>query len=196
MSFDYSNPKAMDATFPGPEQKPRGWWSRNWKWFVPTVFLIMILICCGGPVAIFFGAIGVLRNAEPYVSTMQKIQSNPEAQEAFGQPIRDVSWIPVGQVSMENDTGSAELRWDLAGPKGKGKAYVKARMMNGKWEVVVIEVTLPNGKKLTIHDEGPGGAPPFNPQGSAPPDKSKEEAAPQPDLNPNIPMTEETEPKK
>ena len=192
MSFDYSNPQAMDATFPGPEQKPRGWWSRNWKWFVPTVLLIMILICCGGPIAIFYGGVSVLRNTEPYVKIMQMIQANPEAQEALGQPIRDDSWFPV----LSTDGDNIDIRWDLAGPKGKGKAYVKSRTNNGKIEIVIIEVTLPNGKKLILHDEAGGNvAPPFVPPGAAEGEK-KQESAPQPELPQNISIPEETEPKK
>ena len=27
----------------------RGWWSRNWLWFVPTLLLAMIVLCCGFP---------------------------------------------------------------------------------------------------------------------------------------------------
>ncbi len=191
MSFDYSNPKAMEATFPGPEQKPRGWWSRNWKWFVPTVFLCMILMCGGCLTGIGFFIISGLKHLEPYVVTMQKIQANPEAQEALGQPIRDDSWFPVLSIDGDN----LDIRWDLSGPKGKGKAYVKSRTSNGKSEIVVIEVTLPNGKKLILHDEGPGGAPPFKPQGAAEGEK-KPEVSPSPELPQNISMPEETEPKK
>jgi hypothetical protein len=191
MSFNYSDPTALNATFPGPEQKPRGWWSRNWKWFVPTLFLGMILMCSGCLATIFFGAVGLLRNAEPYLPAMQKIQASPEAQEAFGQPIRDNSWMPTWSPDRDN----IDVRWDLVGPKGKGKAYVKARMGKVKLEIVIIEVTLPNGKRLLLHDEGPGGndAPAFNPQGAADGEK-KQEAAPPPDMN--IAMPDEGEPKK
>jgi Cytochrome oxidase complex assembly protein 1 len=195
MSFDYSNPNAMNATFPGPEQKPRGWWSRNWKWFVPTLFLCLILMCggCLGGIAIIF--ISGLKHMEPYVVTMEKIQADKEAQEAFGQPIRDDSWFPV----MGTAGNDLHIRWDLVGPKGKGKADVTARLNNksNKLEIVVIEVTLPNGKKITLHDEGGGDvAPPFNPQGAAPAEKAKEESDSKPELTPNIPAADENEPGK
>jgi hypothetical protein len=191
MSFNYSDPTAMNANFPGPEQKPRGWWSRNWKWFVPTLFLCMIIMCSGCVVGIFFGIAGLFRNAEPYLPAMEKIQANQEVQEAFGQPVRDNSWIPTWSPDRDN----IDVRWDLVGPKGKGKAYVKARLGKGKMEIVVIEVTLPTGKRVVIHDEGPDGndAPVFKPQGAAESDK-KQDGAP-PDINPTIPNVEEDHPK-
>ena len=154
MSSNYSDPSAMDANFPGPEQKPRGWWSRNWKWFVPTVLLCMFVICCGFP-----GVVGYIiyknpdiikSKIEPYVKTMDKLRSNPEVQEAFGQPIRDDSWMPGGNVNNG-------LFWDIAGPKGKGKVYLRTRIINDKWEIVRIEVTTPDDKKIVIPGEGEGG---------------------------------------
>jgi hypothetical protein len=177
------------------EQKPRGWWKRNWKWLVPTLFLFMIIFCCGCPGGIFVGVVGIMRNSEPYLMAMEKIQANPEAQEAFGQPIRDDSWMPLGEIKQEliDGSGNAELRWALAGPKGKGKAYVKARMVDGKWEIEMIEVNLPNGKKVVLRDEGGGNeAPPFPAQDNAESGKAKETAPP--DMN--ITMPGEGEPKK
>ena len=197
MSYNYSDPTAIEANFPGQEPKPRGWWSRNWKWFVPATLLGLVLMCSGCVAAILFGIVGLLRSSPPYVTTMEKIQADPQVKEAFGEPIRDVSWIPAGELNTQNDTGTAELRWDLAGPKGKGKVYVKARMTNGKWDIVMIEVIPPEGKKIVLHDEGPGGneAPVFNPQGKTAPEKPQE-TSPPPELNPTIPMPEEMEPKK
>ena len=189
MSSNFSDPRAFDAAVV-PEQKPRGWWSRNWKWFVPTVLLGMILMCGGclaGIAAIFVSS---LRHIEPYVTTMAKIDANKEAQEAFGQPVKDDSWFPV----LTPDGNNMDIRWDLSGPKGKGKSHVKSRMSNGKFEIVVIEVILPDGKKLVLHDEGgENEAPVFIPQGAAGGEKKPESAMP--DLNPTIPKPEEPEKK-
>jgi hypothetical protein len=187
MSSDYSDPRAFDAAVV-PAQKPRGWWSRNWKWFVPTVLLCLMLMCGGCLAGIFAIFVTGLRQIEPYKVTMQKIEDNKEAQEAFGQPIKDDSWFPV----LTPDGNNMDIRWDLAGPKGKGKAYVKSRSISGRLEVVVIEVILPDGRKLILHDEGGGDvAPPFNPQGGAGGEKKQESAMP--DLNPTIPKPEEPE---
>jgi hypothetical protein len=184
MSFDNMHMGDMDRDLQYREQIPRGWWKRNWMWFVPTSFLCMIIFCCGCPAAMFVGVVGIMRNSEPYLIAMEKIQANPEAQEALGQPIRDNSWMPIGEINQDitSGTGNTELRWNLAGPKGEGKAYVKARMADGKWEIVMIEVNLPNGKKIVLHDKGGGNdAPPFPAQDNAEPGKAKEVEPP--DMN-------------
>jgi hypothetical protein len=198
MSSNYSDPTALNATFPGPEQKPRGWWSRNWKWFVPTVLLTMILICCGGPVGIVYFAFSKLYNSEAYKMTMQKIATSEELKQELGQPIENVLNPPPSFRIEENPDGrgEADARWEIEGPKGRGKAHVIARMNDNKWEIIKIEVILPNNKTILLHDEGGGNvAPPFVPQGAAGGEK-KEEATPSPDLTPNIPMPDEGELKK
>jgi hypothetical protein len=178
--------------------KPRGWWSRNWKWFVPTTFILFVLICCGGPVGLFFGAVGIMRNSDAYTMGMKQIQANPQVKEALGEDIREVSWMPAGKIEIVGDGGNAELRWDLAGTKGNGKAYVKARRTNGKWEIVVIEVTPPDGKKIVMQGEGAGNdAPKF--QGDANPpaggEAKPDDSAPPPEITPQIPMPGEGETK-
>ncbi len=193
MSFDNINTDNLGRDLNAQEQKPRDWWSRNWKWCIPLLVLVILILWGGAAVMKFIGK----RYVEPYKMTMAKIQANQQVQEALGLPIRDDSWTPSGELNVEDNRGSADLRWDLAGPKGKGKAYVKARMISGQWEIVMIEVTLPDGNKLVLRDEGGANeAPPFAPPGAATPEKSPE-TAPLPDLTPNIPpLPEETEPKK
>jgi hypothetical protein len=187
MSSNYSDPRALDATFPGPGQKPRGWWSRNWKWFVPTLFFCMILICCGGPLGFIYMAFSQLYHSEAYKMTMQKINSSEELKQEMGEPIDNVFNPPPSFRMEENADGRGELdaRWEIAGPKGRGRAHVIARMMDNKWEIVMIEVMLPGGKKVILHDEGGGNvAPPFTPPGAG--EKNRGPATP-PDLSPNIP---------
>lgn len=160
----------------------------------------MILICCGGPLGIGYLFFSKLYNSEAYKMTMQKIESNEELKEELGQPITNLLSPPPSFRMEENADGSGlmDARWEIEGPKGRGRAHVIARMRDAKWEIVTIDVTIvSNNKKIVLQDDAGGNvAPPFNPQGAAPPEKSKEESAPQPDLNPNIPMSEESEPKK
>lgn len=129
---------------------------------------------------------------------MAQIRADEQVQKAFGQPIKDDSWIPSGELA-ENE---ANLHWDLAGPNGKGKAYVKARKTGDKWEIVLIEVTPPEGKKIVLQGEGGGNdAPVFNPQGATTPSKEAAPAkgpdiAPPADPNLNITMPDDSSEQK
>jgi hypothetical protein len=165
--------------------------SRKWK-IVLLIFAIMILV--GGTLVLKYGK----RFSEPYKMGMVQIRANEQVQKAFGQPISDDSWIPSGELTVDE----ANLRWDLTGPNGKGKAYVKARKTGEKWEIVRIEVTPPEGKVIVLQGEGTGNdAPGFNPQGAAPTNTSTPaktiEVAPPSDPNLNITLPDEaTEQKK
>jgi hypothetical protein len=184
MNPNINNPISSGSAPSTQAEKPRCLCKR--KWFIPLFILAILVIVVGGLV-LKYGK----RFSEPYKMGMAQIRADLQVQQAFGQPLRDDSWMPGGEVG-ENE---ANLYWDLAGPNGKGKAYVKARNTAGKWEIVIIEVTPPEGKKIVLQGAGGGNdAPVFNPQGAG--GAKKEETAPMPDLNPTIPAPEETEPKK
>ncbi len=168
MSFDDINTGDLGRDLQAQEQKPRGWWSRNWKWFVPTLLLAMIIMCCGCPAAIIFSVIGIFRNSEPYLDTMQKIQADPQVQEAFGQPIRDNSWIPAGELNMPDGQGNAELRLGSCRPEGKRQGLCKSphdqRQMGDRGD----RSDSARWKKIVLHEEGGGNeAPAFQGQGAA-----------------------------
>jgi hypothetical protein len=145
------------ALEPLPEkQRRRGWWSRNWLWFVPTVLLVFIVLCCGCPVGIF----GVAYNKvfEQVTSqAMPKIEANERLRQELGEPITSAFWpLPAFQLE-ERDM---DVRWNIQGPKGEAKAHMKARLMKDRWETVILEVVLADGKKVPL--EGEGDAPPFD----------------------------------
>jgi hypothetical protein len=199
MSSNHIDMAALDSDLQNMPQKPRGWWSRNWKWFVPTMFFGFVIVCCGGPAIVaytmFTKGKEILKSSPPYKIAMERIETDPKIKEAFGEPIKDVSFIPSGEMNMKNDQGEAKLYWDIEGPKGKGKAGVSARTNQGKWEIVMVEVTLPDGKKITFNDFEGVSAPPFitNPASQ---DNSTEEKTPDEILSPSIPMPEDSEPGK
>ena len=89
------------------------------------------MMCCGVPGSDHFHDFQdpdiLKRNIEPYLKTMERIQANPQIQEAFGQPIRDDSWMPGGNVRDSIILGFGR-------PKGKGKVFIKTRlqMANGR----------------------------------------------------------------
>ena len=187
MNANNTNQTPNGSVAPAQKQEPCSWCSRHRKLSI-TLIILAILVLVVGALVLKYGK----RFSDPYKMGMAQIRADPQVQQAFGQPIRDDSWMPGGELG----TDQANLYWDLAGPSGKGKVYVKARKTAGKWEIVIIEVTPPDGKKIILHAEGIGNdAPPFAPPGAAAPEKPQE-SAPPPDLNPNIPMPEETEPKK
>ena len=146
---------------------PRGWWSRNWLWFVPTTLLVMVVLCggcCGG---LFLLAISKIKSSEPYQMALEQVQNDPQVIEQLGEPIEEASWLPVGEITVENGGGEARLDFDVAGPKGKAHVRAQARRVAGKWgRLASLEVTPEGGQRILLDtgaDEELEEAPLFQP---------------------------------
>lgn len=125
-------------------EMPRSWWSRNWKWFVPTVIGVPILICagvCGG--IIYFG-MSAIKQSAPYLAGLEAIDGHPAALAVLGSPI-EAGTITRWNFQIENNTGSADIALPVSGPKGGGLLSVKGTMINGQWTYSEIKLLPDDG---------------------------------------------------
>ena len=97
---------------------------------------------------------GMLKSSPPYQVGLERARSNPEVQEALGEPI-DASFIVAGRVNLNNDNGDADLNFPITGPKGTGSVHVRGTKNNGVWSYEEISVALPNGGKTIDLSDGP-----------------------------------------
>jgi hypothetical protein len=121
-------------------QAPRpGWWSRNWKWFLPTgcclgslIAIVLALVVFGvGIIGLITGVSKILKTSEPYQTALARAKANEKVVAALGTPIDD--GFPQGNVNTNNDSGDADLHTSLTGPKGKGTLYVVGTRAGGTW---------------------------------------------------------------
>ena len=104
------------------QERERGWWSRNWLWFVPSLLLGMVIICCGCPAGFIFYALNKVYDFEVFQVAMQKIEADKDIQKELGQPITTVRWPPPSfQIEETNGRGEANIHWDIEGPKGRAR---------------------------------------------------------------------------
>jgi hypothetical protein len=122
-----------------PLEPPRGWWSRNWKWIVPSGCLGIILLIVGFVFAIIVLVFGAMKSSDVYKTALSAARNNAEVMEALGTPIDD-AMLFTGKVSTEGPTGEASLAIPISGPKGKGTIYVEARKSAGRWNFNTLEV--------------------------------------------------------
>ena len=120
-----------------PPQAAPGWWSRNWKWFVPTGCCLGSLVVCVLVAAIFglgvFGAIfGMMKSSEPYKVALARAKANQQVISALGTPITE-GFSTWGKVNIDGASGDADLSIPISGPKGKGTIYVTATKSGGEW---------------------------------------------------------------
>lgn len=167
------------------QQKQRGWFRRNWRWFIPA--LILAIGVLGGG-AIYWSLYLRIYGQDLCRSSMQTIAADKGLRESLGEPIRTVKW--PSQETTPNariEEREADILWYVEGPKGRAKVHAKARRQMGKWETNVLDVVLPDGKKVSLlKDDGANDALPFVPQK---PEAGKPAAGgPPPEINmPEIP---------
>lgn len=113
-------------------QPQKNWWGRNWKWFVPTGCLTMVLGCGGFGVLIFSLTLGALKSSEVYKDSLAKARANPQVTAALGTPI-EPGFSISGNLNVNNDSGNAELSYPISGPQGSGTMYVTATKAAGRW---------------------------------------------------------------
>jgi hypothetical protein len=185
MSTNPDRSAALDRGSQQLDQSQRGWWSRNWKWFVPGVIFVCLVL-----IFVFLTTVYVMiHRREPYMATMQAARDHQEVKEALGESIKDLRWIPGGRYGVSGDQGDAEMIWEIAGSRGQGTLHVVARRRGGKWEYITMEATLPGGKKVSLIKEDEGNvAPPFKPQGE---EAAKKPEADAPPLNIDLKIPEE-----
>lgn len=119
-------------------QPKQNWWDRNWKWFVPTGCLSLIIIFglfIGG---IFFGVTSMMKDSDAYKESMTAVQNNKLVVEKLGNPIETDGMIS-GSINTTNNTGECDLQIPLKGPKGKGTLFVIASK-RGKWKYEQLSV--------------------------------------------------------
>ncbi len=103
------------------------------------LILIGVLVVGG----IFFGAMNLLKNNDPYRESIAAVQSNPAAAAALGSPI-EPGFFLSGNISTENGNGSVDFQIPVSGPNGKGtirvvgaKAAGDANWTYGTWQLDV-----------------------------------------------------------
>ncbi|MDQ6623267.1 MAG: cytochrome c oxidase assembly factor 1 family protein [Verrucomicrobiota bacterium] len=123
-----------------PAAQPRpGWWSRNWKWFVPTGCLSIIVLgfaCAAALVVFVFGA---LKSSDVYKTAVARAESDAAVTSALGSPIKE-GWFMSGKTNVTGSTGEADIAIPISGPKGAGTIYAVATKSAGRWTYTTLEV--------------------------------------------------------
>jgi Cytochrome oxidase complex assembly protein 1 len=137
----------------GPET--RGWFRRNWKWFVPGTLLVTIIL---GTIAVF-GYIQVrayrYRANPAYQAALAEVQASIEIQDRLGAPIVDSDWNPQGAIEIRNDATMGESRFNftVSGPKGNAEIGTDARMVDGEWAIARLEAIFPEGDRISLTEQ-------------------------------------------
>jgi hypothetical protein len=143
----------MDPAPPPPfnPAPPRpGWWQRNWKWFVPTGCLSLLVLGAAFIFFIFAIVLGALKSSDAYKTALAKAQADPRVVSALGSPVKAGLFV-TGKTNVSGSSGNADLTVPLSGPNGSGTLYFVAAKFAGDWTfskmVVTVEKT---GEKIDL----------------------------------------------
>ncbi|MGO1073481.1 cytochrome c oxidase assembly factor Coa1 family protein [Lysobacter sp. CA199] len=137
-----------------------GWFGRNWKWFVPTGCLTLVLfgaLLLAGLIGLGLkGVSGLFAGSEPVRHSIELAEADPAVVAALGKPL-EAGMMIQGSMQTHNDDGSADLSLPLTGPKGKGKLYLKAERSAGRWTYSLIEIAIDGSdQRIDLLGKGEG----------------------------------------
>jgi len=129
----------IPAPLPPPMALPKSWFARNWKWFVPTLILGLVLL-----LALFVGGLmtfvfGLMKSSEPYQYAVAVASSNPDVVRELGTPIVP-GWFPSGNINVSGSSGNADLAIPLKGSRHRGTLYVVAKKTDGAWTYTKLRI--------------------------------------------------------
>jgi hypothetical protein len=115
----------------------KGWFSRNWKWLVPALLIVFIVL----PLALIGSVFAAMKNSDVVKESLLRAQANPLVVQKLGTPIQE-GWLVSGSINVSGSSGDADLAVPISGPKGKGNIYVTAHKGAGAWDYQVMEAAI------------------------------------------------------
>lgn len=141
-------------TPPVTAQPPRkGWWGRNWKWFVPSGCLTMLLLAVGFGFLILTFVFGAMKSSDAYKAAMTQTKADPRVVSALGSPIADGFFV-WGKTNVSGTSGYTDMTVPISGPKDKGTMYFVASKFAGKWTLSKLMVEIgATGQRIDLIED-------------------------------------------
>ena len=134
---------ALSPSQPRPPARP-GWWSRNWKWFVPTGCLTLVAMVVVFVMVIMLVVFGAMKSSDAYKFAVARAKADPRVTSALGTPISEGLFMS-GNTNVNGASGQADLAIPISGPKGKATIYAVATKSGGKWTYSKLTVQVVGG---------------------------------------------------
>ena len=105
--------------------------------------LLLIVLFIGAIVAAVFGS---LRSSDPYRFAVQTTAHDPRVLSKLGSPLKP-GWLVSGNISVQNDSGQAELSIPVEGAIHKGTIHVVGKKSEGQWTYQRLALKVEDGKE-------------------------------------------------
>ena len=127
-----SIPPPPSVLSPAPLAPPGSRAKKQVVWIIVTAVLgvlLLIVLFVSGIVAVVFGA---MKSSDPYRFAMQTASHDRRVNATLGSPVH-AGWLISGNISVNNDSGKADLSIPVRGPIHKGAIHVVATKSQGEW---------------------------------------------------------------
>lgn len=101
-------------------------------WLIAAIFAGGCLLLMAFVAGIFWLVFSMMKSSDAYVDAVARARADPRVIARLGTPIEE-GWFVTGTVSLQNDSGHANLSIPVSGPRGSGQLDVVARKTAGKW---------------------------------------------------------------
>ena len=144
----------MEAPPPLPLQPRGNWWTKNWKWFVPTGCFTILTLFAAFITLIVMIVFSAMKSSDVYKDALKRAKAEPAVIEALGSPIKDGMFVS-GSTKVNGASGEANLAIPIYGPKGEGTLYVVAEKSVGAWNYsnLVVEVKKTKNRIDLLHEQ-------------------------------------------
>ena len=105
-------------------------------------------------VAIVFVVFGAMKSSDVYQQAFERTKSSTAVRSELGEPIED-GWYVSGNVNTTGDSGHADIRFPVSGPKGSGTVEAVAAKRGGVWVFSRLGVQTDAGKWIDLSKGGP-----------------------------------------
>jgi hypothetical protein len=121
------------------QPRPRTWFQKNWKWFVPMVVVVVLFVLATLIGAVLYGIQSMFRASYPYQVAVHRATESPAVADTLGTPLH-VGWFTLGNVNFSGSEGSANFSIPISGPKGHGRIIVVGKKHADRWTFETFEV--------------------------------------------------------
>ena len=83
----------METSPPIPSPPKGNWWTRNWKWFVPTGCLTVLVLFATFIALIVVIVFSAMKSSDVYKDAFERAKADPAVIEALGSPIKDGMFV-------------------------------------------------------------------------------------------------------
>ncbi|NHN24172.1 hypothetical protein FIA58_000655 [Flavobacterium jejuense] len=128
----------------------QNWWQKNWKWFLPTSVLllllgfVLVLSIAGNATDI----VQAYNDETLYTKAIEKVKLNKRVIEVLGE-IKPIDKLAIleGNTKYSNNNNSVEISIRIIGSKEKGKMDVIADKIDKEWKYKKITIRIKNPKE-------------------------------------------------